>query len=110
MTATGAKPRAEFLVLRNRVASGDLGAEGRANLRLRSKLFMAHARNSMASTRQGASAGGAVSAEDDHAWVVQRLEELDPGHTRQIAERNRAVEERSNRRRACRDTRNVDDI
>jgi hypothetical protein len=88
---------AEFHVLRN-ASNGNLDANGRANLRLQSKLLMAHARFSIAPKRQGA--GGALSVEDERAWVTQRLEELEPGASRQIAERARAAEERSNRRRA----------
>jgi hypothetical protein len=67
---------AEFLMMRY-ATNGRLDAEALAQLRLRLKLLMAHARFSIGSKRQGA--GGAVSAEDDHARVLQRLEELDPG-------------------------------
>jgi hypothetical protein len=86
---------AEFLMLRNRVANEDLNAEGRANVELRLKLIMAHARycgwiverKQVAQTRVDL---GRVSMEDLDARIARDLDVLEPGLRadieRQVAE------------------------
>jgi hypothetical protein len=79
---------AEFLILRNRAANEDLDAEGRANVELRLKLVMAHARYrgwivSKTHVAQ-VSASLRVNRAELDAAIAQDLELLDPSARKQL--------------------------
>jgi hypothetical protein len=90
---------AEFLMLRNRAASEDLDADGRANVELRLRLLMAHARYRgwIVDKKQIARASidlGKAGAEDMMAHVGQYLDALEPGARQQIEARIVRLNER----------------
>jgi hypothetical protein len=86
---------AEFLMLRNRAANEDLDAEGRANVELRLKLLMAHARYQgwIVQKKQVASVSlGRLSRADLSAHLGRLLEELEPGARAEIQRRADALD------------------
>jgi hypothetical protein len=90
---------AEFLMLRNRAANEDLDVEGRANIELRLKLLMAHARYRgwIVEKKQIARASidlGKAGAEDMMAHVGQYLDVLEPDARREIEARVARLKER----------------
>jgi hypothetical protein len=95
---------AEFLMLRNRAANEDLDVEGRANIELRLKLLMAHARYRgwIVEKKQIARASielGKAGTEDFTAQVAQYLDALEPGARKQIEARVNALAQRRSARR-----------
>jgi hypothetical protein len=90
---------AEFLMLRNRLANGDLDAEGRANVELRLKVITEHARyrGLIVEKKQIARASinlGRVQPEELDARVASLLDDLDPSARRNIEARIRALDAR----------------
>jgi hypothetical protein len=93
---------AEFLMLRNRAANDELDGEGRANLELRLKLLMAHARYRgwIVEKKHVARASisfGKVTTEDFRPHVAQYLDVLEPGARAQIEARIRRLDLRRQR-------------
>lgn len=80
---------AEMLILRNRAANEDLDAEGRANVELRLKLALAHAklRGMIVDKKQTARMNvslGRINRADLEAMLDKALESLAPGKRAQL--------------------------
>jgi hypothetical protein len=89
----------EFLMLRNRAANEDLDVEGRANIELRLKLLMAHARyrGFIVEKKQIARASidlGKAEVEDLRTHIGQYLDLLEPGARQEIEARIARLRER----------------
>jgi hypothetical protein len=92
----------ELIQLRNRAAGGDLTDADRADIELRLKLLLAHAklRGWIVDRKQIASAStdlGRFSPEDMQANLEQYVDAMEPGARREIETRLRALAERAKR-------------
>jgi hypothetical protein len=90
---------AEFLMLRNRAANEDMDADGRANIELRLRLLMAHARYRgwIVEEKQIARASidlGKTKAADLIPHLGQYLDALEPGARQEIEARIVRMNER----------------
>jgi hypothetical protein len=92
----------EMIQLRNRAAAGDLTEADRADIELRLKLLLAHAklRGWIVDRKQIARASidlGRLGLENMHAEIGPFLDALEPGARREIELRVKALDERRSR-------------